>query len=154
MKILEQFFFCKCEHSQSMLKLSNVSHTASVQGELPGTCTGSGFGVLGLGCQRLERRLCVCGFCLKCSKQAVVRNDSHMIPGWNKTSNFVFTYLDKVQVCRWWVCGTVLFLALSTAYRTWSLLTMELCCVTVKAEWCVENLLINSWVFVDVSKVF
>ena len=102
--------FCKCEHSQSMLKLSNVSHTASVQGVLPGTCTGSGFGVLGLGCQHLvlERRLSVCSFCLKCSKQAVVRNDSPMIPGWHKTSKFVFTYLDistGLQVMSTWDCS-------------------------------------------------
>lgn len=86
-----------------------------MQGVLSGTCTGSGFGVLGLGCQHLanmgkvlERRLCIHGLCLKYSKQAVVSNDSHMIPRWNETSDFVFTYLDVstgLQVMSTWDCS-------------------------------------------------
>lgn len=92
-----------------------LSQNLSVQGLLSGTCTGSGFGVLGMGCLQLanmgkvlERRLCIHGLCLKYSKQAVVSNDSHMIPRWNKTSNFVFTYLDistGLQVMSTWDCS-------------------------------------------------
>lgn len=67
-----------------------------------------GLPALGKHGQGVERRLCVHGFCLKYSKQAVVSNDSHMILRWNKNSNSVFTYLDistGLQVMSTWECS-------------------------------------------------
>lgn len=47
-------------------------------------------------------------FLLKYSEQAVVSNDSHMIPRWCKTANFVFTYFDistDLQLMSMWDCS-------------------------------------------------
>lgn len=45
---------------------------------------------------------------LKYDEQAVVSNDSHMIPRWYKTANFVFTYFDlstDLQLMSMWDCS-------------------------------------------------
>lgn len=63
------------------------------------------FAVVG---KMLERRLCIRRLCLKYDEQAVVSNDSHMIPRWCKTANFVFTYFDistDLQLMTMWDCS-------------------------------------------------
>lgn len=135
-----------------MLTFNNVFHTASLCKVCSqGTCTGSGFGVFGLSCQclanmgKVERRLCVHGFCLKSSKQAVVSNDSHMSPRWNKNSNFVFTYLDistGLQVMSTWECSfssplhclqNLIFINHGVMlYHTQARITLRTCSLTVE----------------------
>ena len=56
----------------------------------------------------LERRLRVHGFPLKYSEQAVTSYESHMIPRWHTTANFVFTYFDistDLQLMSMWDCS-------------------------------------------------